>query len=273
MAPFGRREVLGYVVAETDAAPEGLTESAIKTVRRVVDAEPLFGPNEIELARWMAGFYLCGFGEALASMIPSGRRETAVPAFVEDDFAETGASIALSEEQAAALEAISDRKDSLDDALPLRHHGIGKDGGLSPRGGALLGRGQIDHLLGAGDLAHPPGRRLGLAAFRIGGGDAPFGHDAERQIVGVVTDPPRGSPGRRRSAQRSVRAPVRNLGLIVIDEEHDGSYKSGNVPRYHARQVALKRCAGAGARLVMGSATPSAEAWKLMADGPSRVSI
>jgi primosomal protein N' (replication factor Y) len=65
----------------------------------------------------------------------------------------------------------------------------------------------------------------------------------------------------------AVFAPVPNLGLIIIDEEHDGSYKSGNTPRYHARQIALRRCSTEGARLVMGSATPSAEAWKLMADG------
>jgi primosomal protein N' (replication factor Y) len=57
------------------------------------------------------------------------------------------------------------------------------------------------------------------------------------------------------------------LGLVIIDEEHDGSYKSGNTPRYHARQTAIRRCAVEGAKLVMGSATPSAEAWKLMAEG------
>ncbi|MCL2192350.1 MAG: primosomal protein N', partial [Treponema sp.] len=65
----------------------------------------------------------------------------------------------------------------------------------------------------------------------------------------------------------AVFAPVRNLGMIVIDEEHDGSYKSGNTPRYHARQTAIRRCSVEGAKLVMGSATPSAEAWKLMGDG------
>jgi primosomal protein N' (replication factor Y) len=55
--------------------------------------------------------------------------------------------------------------------------------------------------------------------------------------------------------------------MIIIDEEHDGSYKSGNTPRYHARQIAMRRCSTEGAKLVMGSATPSAEAWKLMAEG------
>jgi primosomal protein N' (replication factor Y) len=57
---------------------------------------------------------------------------------------------------------------------------------------------------------------------------------------------------------------------VIIDEEHDGSYKSGNTPRYHARQTAIRRCSVEGAKLVMGSATPSAEAWKLMAEGTIR---
>jgi primosomal protein N' (replication factor Y) (superfamily II helicase) len=56
-----------------------------------------------------------------------------------------------------------------------------------------------------------------------------------------------------------VFAPVRNLGLVVIDEEHDGSYKQQETPRYHGRDVALMRAKEAGAVAVLGSATPSAE--------------
>ncbi len=54
-------------------------------------------------------------------------------------------------------------------------------------------------------------------------------------------------------------APARDLRLVVIDEEHDGSYKQGSAPRYHARAVAERLCAAVGAVLVLGSATPSFE--------------
>ncbi|MBO6149961.1 MAG: primosomal protein N' [Clostridium sp.] len=54
-------------------------------------------------------------------------------------------------------------------------------------------------------------------------------------------------------------APFPGLGLIIIDEEHENAYKSENTPRYHARETAAKRAALCGAKLVLGSATPSME--------------
>ena len=51
--------------------------------------------------------------------------------------------------------------------------------------------------------------------------------------------------------------PFKNLGLIVIDEEHENAYKSESVPKYHAVEVAIKRARDEGAALVLGSATPS----------------
>ncbi|MDR1668358.1 MAG: primosomal protein N' [Oscillospiraceae bacterium] len=65
----------------------------------------------------------------------------------------------------------------------------------------------------------------------------------------------------------AVFAPVRNLRLIVLDEEQEGSYKSENAPRYHAREVAKYRCVRQGATLLLGSATPSVESFSAAEEG------
>jgi primosomal protein N' (replication factor Y) len=69
-------------------------------------------------------------------------------------------------------------------------------------------------------------------------------------------------------ARSAVFAPTPRLGLLVIDEEHETSFKQETVPRYHAREVALQRARREAIPLVLGSATPSLESWHQAQEGP-----
>lgn len=69
----------------------------------------------------------------------------------------------------------------------------------------------------------------------------------------------------------AVFAPVKDLGLVIVDEEHETSYKQDETPRYHARDVAVMRARIEGAKAVLGSATPSLESWMNVRRGKYRI--
>ena len=279
MVPFGSRDCLGFIIGKTDTPPSGVKEDSIKSIRRLVDKEPVFDERDIELAKWIAGYYFCGLGEALAVMIPSGKRAGEYPALSgEEDI--TSEAMDLSDEQESALKAIIAPGGESREPSPLFYlfgiTGSGKTEVFLRAAEAMLKAGRsVIYLVPEISLTHQTadaiGKRFGSSAATIHSGMSPSVRLAEWMRI-------------RRGASRggetgggeamivvgprsAVFAPVKNLGLIIIDEEQDGSYKSGNTPRYHARQTAMRRCAQEGAVLVMGSATPSAEAWKLMRDG------
>jgi primosomal protein N' (replication factor Y) len=68
-------------------------------------------------------------------------------------------------------------------------------------------------------------------------------------------------------ARSAIFAPFRRLGLVVVDEEHETSYKQDSTPRYHARRVALWRAQVSGAAVILGSATPAVESYELARRG------
>ncbi|MBI1753618.1 MAG: primosomal protein N' [Acidobacteria bacterium] len=71
--------------------------------------------------------------------------------------------------------------------------------------------------------------------------------------------------------RNAVMAPLRDIGLIVVDEEHEGSYKSEEHPRIHARDLAIKRAQLEECPIVLGSATPSLESWQAAKAGRYRL--
>jgi primosomal protein N' (replication factor Y) len=72
-------------------------------------------------------------------------------------------------------------------------------------------------------------------------------------------------------ARSAVFAPTPNLGIVILDEEHETTFKQEIVPRYHARDVALRRTEDEQIPLVLGSATPSLESWRAANEGAYRL--
>ncbi len=72
-------------------------------------------------------------------------------------------------------------------------------------------------------------------------------------------------------ARSAVFAPLRDLGLVIVDEEHESSYKQDISPRYNGREVAIQRAKDSGAVVVLGSATPSIESYYLAQTGQSKL--
>ncbi|MDR2150696.1 MAG: primosomal protein N' [Spirochaetaceae bacterium] len=264
LVSFGRRTMMGYIIGERDTAPSELDPAVIKPIQAVVDQEPLFDSRTIALAQWMADFYLCSIGEALRIMLPSARRlpREARPLVIDEM---TDAAPLLSHEQRRAVDAITGAQGAESFYL-YGITGSGKTEVFLCAAEALLNTGKsviylVPEIALTQQTQKAVRKRFGDSAAMIHSGLSTG--VKLKEWMRILNGEARIVVGPR----SAVFAPVQNLGLIVIDEEHDSSYKSGETPRYHARQVAMRRCSVAGARLVLGSATPSVEAWYMMAQG------
>jgi primosomal protein N' (replication factor Y) (superfamily II helicase) len=258
-APFGARTLTGAIVAERPAPPDGVTE--IREVKRVVDSRPLFDEKVLALAKWISRMYMCSLGEALSAMLPGGRRETETDEFPLD---EEPPGYDLAEQQRAAISAITEKGSG-----SFYLYGVTGSGKTdvflrAAQHVASQGKGVI-YLVPEIALTHQVVRRFSaLFKERVAVLHSSLTPSQRLKEWSRVLD---GQVDVAIGARSAVFAPFTRLGLIVIDEEHEGSYKSGTTPRYHARQVAMHRASQDGAILLMGSATPSLEAWRHIADG------
>ncbi|MCR4790812.1 MAG: primosomal protein N', partial [Treponemataceae bacterium] len=261
---FGRSKITGCVIETYEELPEKCLsyKDKIKKINRVIDKEPLFTKDQVKLAYWISKYYLCYPGEALFAMLPSGKRETSLSNAFEED-PSSFIRKTLSQEQTQAVRGI------LDGSQKSRYHylfgptGSGKTEVFLTAAENVLAMGKgVIYLVPEISLTH---QVIESVSQRFGNTVAVLhsGLTASQKLTEwhrILNKEARVVIG----ARSAVFAPIPDLGLIIIDEEHDLSYKSGTTPRYHARQVAMKRCSDLQIPLVMGSATPSVEAWKLM---------
>ncbi len=255
-APLGRSVRTGCVVQTAQDCP--IDPKLIKPIKRSLDSSPIFGSRTLELAAWVANMYFCSLGEALGLILPSGRREGAPLAAELEDFRIGDQPLPLTREQAAALEGIMGAESGT--SYLYGATGTGKTEVFLQAAERTLAVGRsviylVPEIALTGQVVRSARKRFGETCAVLHSRLSPSKRLAEwRRILA-------GQASMVIGARSAIFAPLPNLGLIVIDEEHEGSYKSGSSPRYHARQVAMRRSGVEKARLILGSATPSVEAW------------
>jgi primosomal protein N' (replication factor Y) len=247
---FNNRNTTAYVVRVHDNAPD----FEVKPVIKVLDTQPIFDDRLLSLAQFVSNHYVCYFGEAIGTALPSGKSyNVRTKPFT---FGDSPKEVTLTAEQEHIYTAILNQ--------PERAHCIyGITGSGKTEVYIALARTMIQE--GKSVLYLVPEISLSSQMFeRL---KAVFGHTLVMYHSGMNPNERLVSWKRFFMGEALIAVGTRsaifmqapNLGLIIIDEEHDSSYKENSTPRYHARTVAWYRHRQEGAILVLGSATPSLE--------------
>ena len=217
----------------------------------------------VELALWIADYYGSTPARALALVAPESpkRRKEQAPPAERQSLTGEAEPHELSGPQVAAVARIVEAMDAgAGNLLLYGATGSGKTEVYLQACAAALER-------GLGTIVLVP--EIALAPQTVGRVRQRFG-DRVAILHSALTEAERRDERARIAsgearivvgARSAVFAPVRGLGLIVVDEEHDPSYKQDSDPRYDARTVAAKRASLEGAVAVYGSATPRPESW------------
>ncbi|MBX3166545.1 MAG: primosomal protein N' [Candidatus Eremiobacteraeota bacterium] len=260
LVPFGQRQLRGFIASVTTEAP---ADVAVKPILEVLGEERVWSGEMIELAGWMCELYACTLVDAFQAVVPPTvvRRliKPPKPRKLRKNAQGLGEAVVqhqLNEAQREALEKM-DRPGTL---LLEGVTGSGKTEVYLAAVERALKRGQSAIVL-VPEVSLTPqaidryqgrlGEQVAVLHSRLS--------DAERTAQWLALR--RGQARLALGTRSAIFAPLEKLGLIVLDEEHDSSYKQDSAPRYHARQVAAWRARHHQCPLVLGSATPCLESY------------
>ncbi len=252
---FAGRNIIAYVIRIHDNKPE---DFEVKEIIDLVDSEQIFDMRLIDLARYTASNYLSSAGEALAMALPSAIKPSMrykIPYTRLESFQD----VHLNDEQQQVFNEIMGHGD----ANTLTHlifgiTGSGKTEIYIEIARRLISRGEsVIYLVPEISLSSMIFERL----YNIFGDDLIIYHShlTPNQRLYNWMRFYRGEARIAVGTRSAVFLQCPKLGMIIIDEEHDGSYKEHSTPRYNARRIALYRSRAEGALVVMGSATPAVE--------------
>ncbi|MCX7677645.1 MAG: primosomal protein N' [Spirochaetes bacterium] len=254
---FNNRTMMGFVIGIHKNKPENVEETKIKEISKLIDNEPIFDERLYQLAMSISHDYLCSPGEAFAMMLPSAktpsrRFKNPLPNPSKD-------SVILSDEQQTIFQKILEGKDK----KSLLHLVYGITGSGKTELYIALARALIQK--GFSVIYCVPEISLSSQIY-----ERLYDHFGDEMVLyhSGLTPPQRlyswlkfyrGESKIAVGTRSAIFMQCPRLGMIIIDEEHDVSYKEHSTPRYNARRVALNRAKNENALLVLGSATPSVE--------------
>ncbi len=259
--PFGRRSTVGYVVSVGTEDP-GI---AVRPVERTDSGEPLLLGHQVELARAVATHYWVPLIEVLRAMVPPrirrGKSTGAGPSARQSRHSQLLAVAAatgheagpeLNAAQSAALETIAGSRATLLHGVT----GSGKTEVYVEAARAALGEG-LRVLVLVPEITLTP-QLVGYFARRLGVRPAVL-HSGLTELERAQQwwRARRGEADLVIGSRSAVFTPIPRLGLVCVDEEGSSAYKQDRTPRYDATWVARRMAEMTGARLVLGSATPT----------------
>ena len=270
MVPFGQGTRLrkGYVIAVSETTP--WEESRVKSIGRVAEGRLPVESRMIRLAAWIRDRYGCTMINAINTVMPvkervrSARQRVDVRQF-EPEFLPVDS---LNEDQRRVYGTFAKDWDEGDRKTYLLHGvtGSGKTEVYLRMAKKVIESGQsVIVLVPEIALTYQTVARFRTAfAERIAILHSGLSRGEKYRELSQVRD---GEVDIMIGPRSALFAPFSDLGLIIIDEEHDGSYKSDSTPKYHAREVAVERARLEGAAVVLGSATPAVESYRAAEEG------
>lgn len=271
LVPFGsgNRSRKGYVVEITEKA--AFDEARIKEVAGLAKGSVTADTRLLELAWWMKERYGSTMHQALKTVLPvkrkvKARNKQVVKSMVEDERVREEkrkeSVISLNQEQQQVVDAFRGDFDRGEQTPYLIH-------GITGSGKTEVYMAMIDHVLASGRQVIVLIPEIALTFQTVMRFYARFGEKicvmhsrlSEGERYDQFDRARRGEASIMIGARSALFAPFDRLGLIIMDEEHEGAYRSEGAPRYHAREVAEHLARTSGGFLVMGSATPSVEAY------------
>jgi primosomal protein N' (replication factor Y) len=257
--PFGVREVQGFVVETSINKPREIDN--IRPVTAILDSQPLIRPDVFELCRWISDYYAAPLGEVLKGALPPAITEKHVAGF--DGGHPTPIAfesrVELTPDQAAALETLN-QKEGFQTVLIHGVTGSGKTEVYMRAVEQCRRKGQTALVLVPEIGLTPQLRERFLARF---GPQMALLHSSltRKQRIEEWLRIYNGLAPIVIGTRSAVFVPLEKLGVIIVDEEHESSYKQDEMPRYHARDCAVMRAKMANVTVVLGSATPSMESF------------